>query len=88
MHIEVSDINSTELSVKQINDVLRSVIQEEASTIEKWLNNESGSWGALAGKAVLACRQKLGRRLSDSERRQVWQLLWEQLQDIRANNKQ
>ena len=43
-----------------------------------------GSWGALAGKAVLLYRDSLGRRLSDSERRAVWSLLWQRLSSSEA----
>jgi hypothetical protein len=41
----------------------------------------AGSWGALAGKAVLLYRDRLGRRLTDAERRAVWALLWQRLRE-------
>ena len=68
----------------QIKDDIHSVIEGNAATVEKWLANEPGSWGALAGKAVIACRQQAGRPLTKDERRLVWKLLWERLQEIKS----
>ena len=34
------------------------------------------SWGALAGHGVTALRARLGRPLSDDERRALWAALW------------
>jgi hypothetical protein len=39
----------------------------------------AGSWGALAGKAVLMYRDHIGRRLTEDERRAVWARLWQRL---------
>ena len=38
-----------------------------------------GSWGALAGKAVLLHRDRLGRHLTQDERSAVWARLWQRL---------
>ena len=43
----------------------------------------AGAWGFLAGKAVVAYRQGLGRRLTDLERRRVWRVLWESLSELK-----
>jgi len=34
------------------------------------------AWGALAGHGVAALRARLGRRLTDAERRALWTALW------------
>jgi hypothetical protein len=34
------------------------------------------AWGALAGRGVAALRARLGRPLTDSERRTLWAALW------------
>jgi hypothetical protein len=49
--------------------------------IGRWRDGEPGSWGALAGKAVLLHRDRLGRRLTEAERRAVWARLWQRLQE-------
>lgn len=63
--------------------ILTMVIAENSGLIAAWLCDEPGSWGALAAQAVLATRNTLGRRLTDTERRVVWQALWDQLTAIR-----
>ena len=67
-------------------ETLQSVIEETIAThgaeVERWLVREPGAWGFLAGKAVIAMRLKLGRRLVDSERRAVWSALWASLQSM------
>ena len=55
------------------------VLAAHAPLVEAWLAGTPGSWGALAGRAVLATRQALGRRLTDGERRIVWRVTWDQL---------
>lgn len=39
----------------------------------------AGAWGRLAGLAVIAHRQRLGRRLEDPERRAVWAAVWREV---------
>jgi len=34
------------------------------------------AWGALAGHGVAALRARLGRQLTDAERRALWTALW------------
>lgn len=55
-------------------------IADNATLVQRWLANEPGSWGKLAGAGVLAYRRLLGRPLTDTERRQIWAALWEALQ--------
>ncbi|HEY8600431.1 MAG TPA: hypothetical protein VIL85_18485 [Thermomicrobiales bacterium] len=63
--------------------ILAAVTAEHSGLVAAWLRDEPGSWGALAAQAVLATRRALGRRLSDAERRIVWQALWDRLTAIR-----
>jgi hypothetical protein len=65
------------------NVILGTVVEEHPTTVAAWLRDEPGSWGALAGQAVLATRRALGRSLSDAERRIVWQAMWDRLGAIR-----
>lgn len=39
----------------------------------------AGAWGRLAGLAVIAHRERLGRRLNDAERRAVWDAVWHEV---------
>ncbi len=47
------------------------------------MRDESGCWGYLAGKAVTATRDRLGRPLNDEERRLVWHRLWWVLENVK-----
>ena len=38
------------------------------------------AWGALAARGVTALRERLGRSLSDAERRALWAALWREAQ--------
>ena len=64
--------------------ILAATLAEHARLVAAWLRDEPGSWGALAGQAVIATRRALGRSLSDAERRIVWQRLWDRLTLLRA----
>ena len=52
--------------------------------VRRWLGNEPGAWGFLAGQGVLALRRRLGRRPTDAERRGLWAALWAALEGMRA----
>lgn len=67
-----------------LDSTLASVLVANAETVAAWLRDEPGAWGALAGQAVLAARNALGRRLTQEERRVVWQALWDRLCAHRA----
>jgi hypothetical protein len=52
-------------------------------TVKSWPDLALGTrtarpkaWGALAGHGVTALRARLGRPLSDEERRALWAALW------------
>ncbi|MQG21824.1 MAG: hypothetical protein FI725_07570 [SAR202 cluster bacterium] len=68
-------------------DAVGRTIEEYPDVILKWKKNERGSWGFLAGRAVIMCKQNLQRSLSDRERRDVWQLLWFSLNDEIMNTR-
>jgi hypothetical protein len=61
------------------------LIEEVARrTLESWPDLAAGTrtarpkaWGALAGHAVVALRERLGRAPSDAERRALWSALWD-----------
>jgi len=62
------------------DDVIREVAQE---TVQTWPDlarrtrtAEAKAWGTLAGHGVAALRARLGRRLTDGERRAFWAALW------------
>ncbi len=65
-------------------EAVRKTVAEHPEKIAAWLRNEPGSWGFLAGQAVVACRQLLGRSLTEAERRVVWERMWRALLAARA----
>ena len=76
---------STALLIQEtLHAAVTETIAVHSAEVERWLVREPGAWGFLAGKAVLAARSKLGRRLSESERRVVWSMLWAELGDVGA----
>ena len=78
------------MSMSSNADLLHSAVLEtldaNPDVVRRWLSNEPGSWGALAGKGVVAYRQRLGRRLTEIERRRVWALLWDRLAGLRLQS--
>lgn len=67
-----------------LDAILLATLNEQAGLVAAWLRDEPGSWGALAGQAIIATRRALGRSLTDAERRIVWQTLWDRLALLRA----
>ena len=63
---------------------LHTVLSEHPEQVDAWLADLPGAWGFLAGQAVLAERRRLGRSLTDGERRAVWQALWDLLTQERT----
>lgn len=66
-----------------LDPLLSGVLAAHSDLVAAWLRDEPGSWGALAGQGVLATRRALGRRLTEAERRVVWQRLWDRLTVLR-----
>ena len=63
-----------------VDDVILEVAQE---TVEMWPDLALGTrtarpraWGALAGHGVAALRVRLGRPVTNAERRALWTALW------------
>lgn len=66
-------------STESLDTLLVGVIRDNRDKVVAWINQEPGSWGFLAGRAVLACKEQKGAPLTDSERRIVWHRMWELL---------
>jgi len=63
-----------------MDDVISEVARE---TVKTWPDLALGTrtarpkaWGALAGQGVAALRARLGRQLTEAERRALWTALW------------
>jgi hypothetical protein len=59
------------------------IIEVARATVKTWPDLALGTrtarpkaWGALAGHGVAALRERLGRQLTDAERRALWTALW------------
>jgi hypothetical protein len=59
-------------------------IGEHPEQVAAWLAGRAGAWGFLAGQAVLGERARLGRRLTEPERRAIWAALWAALERRRC----
>ena len=66
-------------SAETLDALLATVIKENREKAVNWINDVPGSWGFLAGRAVLACKEHKGAPLTDPERRIVWHRMWELL---------
>ena len=66
-------------STESLDALLAAVINEHRGKVVDWINDVPGSWGFLAGRAVLACKEHKGEPLTDPERRVVWHRMWELL---------
>jgi hypothetical protein len=66
-------------SAETLDALLATVIKEHQDKVVDWINDVPGSWGFLAGRAVLACKEYKGGPLTNSERRVVWHRMWELL---------
>lgn len=56
-----------------------TVVAANPERVAAWQRNERGSWGFLSGQAVVTCQRLLGRQLTETERRVVWDALWRSL---------
>jgi hypothetical protein len=66
----------------ELAESIEACIAANSKLVESWVAGAPGSWGALAARAVLIQRDRLGRRLTDHERRAVWAMLWQRLNRI------
>lgn len=70
-----------------LNEVVIIVMSDNQEVIEEWLNNLPGSWGKLAGQAVIIAKGRVGRTLVEDERLLVWNHLWQHLQKFKLDRK-
>ena len=68
---------------ESLDAVLVAVLRGHREKVAGWLRDEPGSWGFLAGQAVVACRDQQGHPLSEPERRLVWSRLWQLLTQLK-----
>ena len=66
-----------------LEGTIGTTLSANGALVESWLAETPGAWGALAGKAVIAHRGLLGRRLTAGERRAVWSALWDRLSQMK-----
>ena len=71
------------LTLGHFREAIRLTIEGNSPMVKQWLEDRPGSWGFMAGKAVLAYRLRVGRRLTDLERRAVWHELWNFLSELK-----
>jgi len=76
-----------DLDLEALDGLLTEVIRENHEKVVGWVTGEPGCWGFLAGRAVTACRNQVGRSLADRERRLVWRRLWSWLEQIKADSR-
>jgi hypothetical protein len=67
------------MAADELTESIEACIATNPRLVADWAAGTPGSWGALAGKAVLIHRDRIGRRLTEGERRAVWALLWQRL---------
>ncbi len=72
---------------KPLQDAVRETVEGNSPRVQDWMADRPGAWGFLAGKAVIAYRQRLGRSPTDPERRRVWRLLWETLSALKRRRR-
>ncbi len=76
-----------DLDWEALDGLLADVIRENRDKVVGWAAGEAGCWGFLAGKAITACRTRVGRSLGDRERRIVWHRLWSWLEQVAGANR-
>jgi hypothetical protein len=68
----------------RLTEAVAATLSRHPAAVRRWCANEPGAWGFLAGQGVLAYRDRLGRRLTDAERRRVWAVVWAALERSRG----
>ncbi len=66
-----------------IKTAVMSVVALNQNLVIGSFRRERGAWGKLAGQCVLTARHLLGRRLTVTERRVIWGLLWEHVAQLK-----
>ena len=72
------------LNNDEIDRILVDVVNDNQGKVVSWIKGEPGSWGFLAGQAVITVRGHTGRDLADTERRLVWSRMWWLLEEVKA----
>ena len=72
------------LNNDEIDRILVDVVNDNQDKVVAWIKGEPGSWGFLAGQAVITVRGHAGRDLADTERRLVWSRMWWLLEEVKA----
>ena len=63
-------------------DIAHATLMAHPDVVQAWQASAPKTWGYLAGRAVGAARRGAGRPLTDAERRLVWDVLWQTLQEL------
>ena len=69
-----------------LKDAIESVVRSNSALVADWIAGAPKTWGPLAGKAVIAMRSRLGRNLTDGERRIVWAAMWRRLEELKSQS--
>lgn len=64
-----------------IGEIVRETVAAWPDLAEGTRTSRPKAWGALAAHGVAALRQRLGRPLTDAERRALWAELWRAVYD-------
>ena len=73
------------MQIEEIDAILGKVIEGNSNIVNNWLAGGAGSWGALAGKAIVAVQRHFDRSLTETEKHIVWQLMWNKLMKIKES---
>lgn len=76
----------SEANDEQLKAAVEETLAAHPVAVDRWLANESGAWGFLAGQGILALRRRLERKLTDAERRRLWTALWNALEARRQRD--
>ena len=65
---------------EQLEAAVAETLAAHPDAVDRWLANQRGAWGFLAGQGILALRRRLERRPTDDERKRLWTALWSALE--------
>lgn len=63
-----------------LEEAIAEALAAHPEQVARWRRREPGAWGFLAGQVVLAYKRRLGRSLTETERRRVWAAAWSALE--------
>jgi len=79
-------MTESSLTQHQLRVAIGLTIESNPTVVTDWLVDRPGCWSFLAGKAVLAYRENVGRSLTEHERRVAWRELWGALTKMRQSS--